>query len=708
MHAVSVGEIVAAVRLIEEIKKRTPGTRVFVSTSTLAGRETAEKRLAGLAAGVFYAPLDFVWCVRRVLRRLRPSVVVILETEIWPNLFREVKRLGCGLILVNGRISDRALPRYRRFAGIFSAPLGLCDVILAQSDEMKTRFVTAGAPSGKVRVGGNLKYDFTPPVIANDSPVPAFLSAVHGMKLWIAASTSADDRIAEEDSVIAAQKGMAGWRLILAPRKPERFDAVADMLARSGLRWTRRSELNDPAADVLLLDSIGELGGLFRCADVVFMGGTLADRGGHNILEPAIFAKPVIAGPHMENFREIAVDFDSMQAIARIESADQLREAVLRAALNEGLGERARIAAEQKRGAAARAADAVLTLYESVYPTQRRAQPAHALLWMFEQIWRIASARDRRRKAGAVRRLPLPVVSIGNITTGGTGKTPAVIELLCAFRGSKPGLLTRGHGRTVRELVLFLEEDENITPAISGDEAQLCMREARVPIGIGADRYAVGLELIENADVQVLFLDDGFQHLQLHRDFDLVLIDALRPFGGGHLVPLGSLREPLDGLRRASAFLITRSDQAPNTRAIESVLRQHNPDAPVFRARTVPAGWRDHRGAIELNSIRVKHAVAFCGLGNPAAFRHTLHGMGIEPVGWYEFDDHHHYRPVEIRRLAQHARDLGAEVLLTTAKDSVNLDPDYTAILGGLELCWLEIRTEIEGREELLRMIRRL
>ena len=707
MHAVSVGEIIAAVPLLDEIRKRAPGTKVFVSTSTLAGRETAEKRLADLAEAVFFTPLDFVWCVRRVLRRLRPAVVVILETEIWPNLFREVKRVGCGLVLVNGRISDRALPRYRRFAPLFSPVLGLCDVILVQSDEMKARFMMAGAPADRVRVGGNLKYDFTPPVVPEDSPALAFLSAHRGMKLWIAASTSADDRIAEEDSVIAAQKGMAGWRLILAPRKPERFDAVANLLAGSGLRWTRRSNFRDPAADVLLLDSIGELGGLFQYADVVFMGGTLADRGGHNILEPAIFAKPVIAGPHMENFREIASDFDRMQAIVRIDSADSLRDAVLRAALNDGLGERARLAAEQKRGASARAAEAVVALYETSYPSERAAQPGYALLWFFEQLWRLGSARDRRAKTRRAVRLPVPVVSVGNITTGGTGKTPAVIELLCAFRNSAPGLLTRGHGRTARERLLFLEEDESVTTAISGDEAQLCMRGASVPIGVGPDRYSVGLELIEHAAVRVLFLDDGFQHLQLRRDFDLVLIDSLRPFGGGHLVPLGGLREPLEGLGRASAFLITRADEAPNTRAIESVLRRYNPDAPVFRARTVPSGWRDHEGDVDVSSIRVRPAVAFCGLGNPEAFWKTLRGMRIEPVACYAFEDHHSYRPSEIRRLARHAHDLGAELLLTTAKDSVNLAPDYAAMLGEIELCWLEIRTEIEGREELLRTIRK-
>jgi tetraacyldisaccharide 4'-kinase len=712
LHAVSVGEIIAAVPLIEEIRKRLPETPVFVSTSTLAGRETAEKRLTGLTAGVFFVALDYVWAVRRVLRRLRPSVVVILETEIWPNLFREAKRVGCGLVIVNGRISDRALPRYQRFAPLFAEVLAMCDNILAQSDEMKGRFEAAGAPGGRVKVGGNLKYDFTPSALQAGSSALAFIEA-HltdanpGQPLWIAASTSADDRISEEDFVIAAQQELRGWVLIIAPRNPQRFDGVADLLDRSGLNWTRGSTFGNPHADVLLLDSIGELSALFAHATVVFMGGTLADRGGHNILEPAIFGKPVIVGPHMENFREIAEDFERRQAFLRIDSGSQLHAAVMSAASEPGLGDRARAAAERNRGAAARAADEVLALYETGYPCERDAQPAYALLWLLSLLWQAGSARDQRAKSGRTVRLPVPVVSVGNITTGGTGKTPVTIELLREFRGMNAGLLTRGHGRAAREGVVFLEGDENITLALSGDEAQLCMRQARIPIGIGPDRHAMGMQLLREVHLRVLFLDDGFQHLQLHRDFDLVLIDSLRPFGGGHLVPLGRLREPLDGLARASAFLITRADEVPTGRAIESVLRRYNAPAPIFHARTVPANWRDAAGVeFELDLFKNSRAVAFCGLGNPQAFWKTLRRLNIEPLACYEYEDHHQYTPSEIRRLAQHARDLGADMLLTTAKDAVNLAADYAAIMGKVKLYWLEIRTEIDRREELFGLIR--
>jgi len=709
-HAVSVGEIVAAIPVIEEIKRRSPATPIFVSATTLAGHETGQKRLSGLADGVFYAPFDFVWAVRRALRRLRPTVVVILETEIWPNLFRESKRIGCGLILVNGRISDRAFPRYQRLAPLFSEVLSLPDRILAQSDEMKSRFETAGAPYTIVETGGNLKYDLSAPAISSGSPALEFIAADSTRPLWIAASTCADDNLAEEDFVIAAQRELQNspvpWRLILAPRKPERFAAVAAMLEQSGLKWTRRSSLTDPRADVLLLDSIGELSASFQFAAVVFMGGTLADRGGHNILEPAITGKPVIAGPHLENFRDIAEDFERRRAFLRIESGAELPAAVLSAAADPGLGGRARAAAESQRGASRRAAQAVVALYESKYPGEREPQPLHAFLWLLSLLWQAGSAMDRRSKSARQAALPVPVISVGNLTTGGTGKTPMTILLLCAFRNRKPGLLTRGHGRTARENAVFLHPGQQMPRSVSGDEAQLCMREAAVPIGIGSDRYSTGMDLLHHADVRMLFLDDGFQHMQLRRDADLVLIDALRPFGGGHLVPLGGLREPLSGLARASAFIITRADEIPNTKAIESVLRRYNPAAPVFRSRTIPARWRDPHGAeYDPEFPRACRSVAFCGLGNPEAFWSTLRRLSIAPLARYEYDDHHQYTPAEIRRLAQHARDMGAEALVTTAKDAVNLDPDYPAILQDVKLYWLEIKTEIEDEKALLDLI---
>jgi tetraacyldisaccharide 4'-kinase len=284
------------------------------------------------------------------------------------------------------------------------------------------------------------------------------------------------------------------------------------------------------------------------------------------------------------------------------------------------------------------------------------------------------------------------------------------IELLREFRSAGAGLLTRGYGRTNRENVLLLDQKDQPPVSRTGDEAQLFMRASGVPIGIGPDRWAAGMQLLEATDVRVLFLDDGFQHLQLHRDFDLVLIDALRPFGGGELLPRGRLREPLQGLARADAFLITRPDEIPNTKAIETVLRRYNATAPIFHGQTVACKWRAADGSESdpaqfAGVVKDMRAIAFCGLGNPQAFWRTLKQIGIGPLACYEYADHHQYTPSEIRLLARHARDLGAASLLTTAKDAVNLDPEYAAIIGSLKLYWLEVRTEIDRRQELVDLI---
>jgi tetraacyldisaccharide 4'-kinase len=708
LHAVSVGEVLAAVPLAAEIRRRSPQTPVFVSTSTLAGRETAEQRLASLADGIFYAPLDYVWVVRRVLRRIRPSVIVVLETEIWPNLFREARRIGCGLLIVNGRISDRAFPRYRKYAWLFGPVLSLCDRLLAQSEEMKERFAIAGAPREILETAGNLKYDFQLSPLPADSPVLAFIAAGQGRPLWIAASTSTDGQIEEEDDVIAAQRSLKNWRLIIAPRKPVRFDLVARKLESSGLRWARRSQWapGDETADVLLLDSIGELGGAFEHADAVFMGGTISDMGGHNILEPAMAGKPVVAGPHLENFREIEQHFEAQRALLRIADGTELASAVERAATDPELGRRAHAAAAMKCGAAGRTADAVMEIYATRYPTERIAQPAYMLLWGFAQLWRLGSANDLRSKRARMKRLPIPVVSVGNITAGGTGKTPVTLELLHDLAPLKPALLTRGHGRNTTDIVLLPRGDENAPIERTGDEAQLYLRSAHVPIGIGTERAEAGARLLEKTDVRVFLLDDGLQHVQLHRGFDLVVIDALRPFGGGHPLPLGRLREPLSALARADAFVITRSRAVANLPAIINTLRTRNPKAPVYLAWLENRKWRNAHGETrEVGAMAGSKAVAFCGLGNPESFWRSLCDVGVAPIEKHSYGDHHRYSPNELRRLARHAQEIGAQYLLTTAKDSVNLG-DFEHVTSPLEVWWLEIGVGIDRRDDLVARIR--
>jgi len=725
LHAVSVGEILAAVEFLKGLRREFPRTRLFVSTSTLAGHALGKEKLAALAEGVFYAPADYVWAVRRVLRTLQPSLVLIVETEIWPNLLREAKRTGAAVAILNARISDRAWPRYRALAWFFRGVLPAADCILAQTDAMGKRFVALGAAPERVRPAGNFKHDFEAHPAPSDSPVPALLERCRPAQIWIAASTmppaSAGDPD-EDGAVLAAFRRLRerypGLLLILAPRKPEQFDAATRKLEAAGIPHLRRSRLQHSSIitlpGVLLLDSIGELAGLFFTARVVFLGGTLAHRGGHNILEPAFFAKPVVIGPHMENFQAVADEFRRAGACVEIREAAELADAVdgllANPAAASELGRRALACAESKRGAVSRALAAARELYDSHLPVFRTAQPWFALGWPQSRLWTWGARRRQARAAAHRRSLPIPVISVGNITMGGTGKTPCVLRLAAELSrsGSKPGILTRGYRRNSPEKQLLLPAGASIRAEATGDEPQLFLQSGLAPVGIGADRFETGTLLQRTFGVDVLLLDDGFQHLRLGRTIDLVLIDALNPLGGGWVFPLGRLREPPEGLARADLFLITRTDLTDLAAPVEHYLRRWNPQAPIFRARLQPEAWIDSRTRARhpLSEHPFERAAAFCGLGNPSSFRRTLESLGVPLVDWLEFDDHHRYRPRELKGIGAQARARGASALVTTAKDAVNLCEGADDLLAPLPLYWLDVGLVIDEEQAFLRELR--
>lgn len=724
MHAVSVGEVLSCLEFVRQVKLRRPRSPIFVSTTTLAGRATAEEKLRGLADGLFYAPVDYTSAVRRVLRTLRPSVVVVAETELWPNLFREATRTGAGLALVNGRISDRALPRYRRQAWLFRAVLPAVDCLLAQTEAMRDRFLEIGAPPGRSRVGGNFKHDFEAREGDAASPVRALLDRLGPARIWIAASTMPPAAAAdpdEDDVVLDAFQQLAEKRpdllLILAPRKPERFEAAARKLETRQIRYLRRSQMRGEETPqlpgVLLLDTIGELSGLFGAAQVVFMGGTLAQRGGHNILEPAFFAKPVVMGPHMENFQAIADEFRAAGACVGIGGPRELAEAVGKllddAAKASEIGSRALARAQANRGASALAADAVLELHRSHLPRYRPVWPWLVTAAALSRIWEWGGKRRREADLRAQRKLDVAVVSVGNLSMGGTGKTPTVLRLaeLLQQHGHRPGILTRGYRRGTPEKHLALAPGADCTTVQSGDEPQIFVRSRLAPVGIGADRWATGMLLRQKFDVDVMLLDDGFQHLRLARDVDIVLLDALNPLDG--VFPLGRLREPPESLERADIILITRDRFSDAGDAIEHVVRQWNPGAPVFRASIEPLAWvAQASGESRPVADRpFERAAVFCGLGNPESFRRTLEQMGIDPVDWVDFDDHHRYRPAELRRLAHHAELRQADAVITTEKDAVNLCESAADLLKPLPLYWLKVAMRIDREAEFMDEIER-
>jgi len=363
VHAVSVGEVLAARPLVARLKQRFPERPVFVSTTTLTGNAVARQSLSA-ADALFYAPFDWPRPVRRALTRLHPRLLVLVETELWPNLIHEARRRGTRVAVVNGRISPRSLRRYLWVRQLLSRVLENVDLFLMQSDAHADRIRQMGAPVGRVRTSGNLKFDLPP--ASGTTPLAALIPA-SGM-LLVAGSTTAG----EEDAVLAAFRALRAVspdaRLVVAPRHPERWNAVLDLIGRDGWSCARRSALTAPwtGSDVLLLDTMGELAGLYSLATIAFVGGSLVPIGGHNILEVAAYGKPIVVGPHMHNFQEIAELFRAEQAMVQVSSAGELPGAVVAlagdAARRAQMGERGKALLERHRGAVDRTVDALAEL----------------------------------------------------------------------------------------------------------------------------------------------------------------------------------------------------------------------------------------------------------------------------------------------------------------------------------------------------------
>jgi tetraacyldisaccharide 4'-kinase len=689
----------------------------------VAGRRVADERLRGLADRIFYAPIDYAFAVRRVLRRFRPSVVVVLETEIWPVLYREAKRAGASLIIINGRISPRAYPRYRNWRVFFSQVLAWPDAIFTQSEHDRERYLGIGAAEDRVTVLGNLKYDAPP--VSSEPPrlVRAIFDRLHPSPVWIAASTMPGvDRadVDEDDAVLDAFEELAqthpGLLLILAPRKPERFEVVEKKLQVAGIRYQLRTQdALDPALAlpcVFLLDSIGELARLFPLADVVFMGGSLARRGGHNFLEPARSRRAIITGPNLENFASIAEEFREQYGFLEIGEAGELAESVEKlisdARLREDLGAGAAELASRHCGATEKAAAEILKWRDLAVPRTIPRAWTRPILWTLSEFWRAASEAKRLKDKLRAQRLKTPVVSVGGIGMGGAGKTPMVEYLTERMRAAQrqPAVLTRGYRRRSISQRVVIRAGESVPVTLTGDEAQILVRAGHAHVGIGADRAWTGQLLEEEYHPDVFFLDDGFQHWRLARDLDIVLIDALSPFAGGAVFPLGGLREPVSALNRADAFVITRASRGRQYGGIRNRLRAQNPDAPIFQAMVEPLYWVNERTMKPAHPPEGPMA-AFCGLANPASFWSTLKKLRIAPVFTWAFSDHHSYKWTELIRLAAQARIAGANVLLTTEKDAANLPERAAEILieASVELYWLKIGIQVDDEPGLLKLI---
>jgi 3-deoxy-D-manno-octulosonic-acid transferase len=372
IHAVSVGEALTARTLAAELKRRYPGLRLFVSTTTIAGQQVAAHQIKD-AEALFYFPIDFGFIVRRTLRLVKPRLFVAMETEIWPNLLRLCRRAGVRTLIANGRISNRSYPRYRLARPFFRRVLADVDRFCMQSQESADRVIDLGADPARVGVTGNLKFDAVQAAAAGQDRggprVLRYFRVPPSRVVFIAGSTMKGEELPVFRAFERARASVEHPLLIVAPRHPERFDEVERVARDEGFRTARRSELaidEDPAADVVVLDTIGELAHLYRVATVVFVGGSLVPTGGHNILEPAAFGKPILFGPHMQNFREIAATFLEAGAAVQVRTErdleDELRALFTDPRRREALGRAARAIIDVNHGAVEKTLAAIADL----------------------------------------------------------------------------------------------------------------------------------------------------------------------------------------------------------------------------------------------------------------------------------------------------------------------------------------------------------
>lgn len=365
VHAVSVGEVMAALPLLQAIRERFPQYYLLLTTLTPTGNATARQQLGKLADAVGYLPIDLPFAIGRALRRVRPDALIIMETELWPNLLMTAYRRGVRTLIANGRLSDRSLPTYRRFRWFFTQVLRCVDAICVQSEEDARRFCSIGAPPDRVHVAGNTKFDQAA-VGAQDVDASTLRQGL-GLPDWAPVLVIGSSRAPEEEAIIATayrrlRERFPNLCIVWAPRHVERADAIVELLRQEGFRpWRRTQGTPDTPQEQIVLDTFGELGKVYAVCDVAIIGGSFVPLGGQNLLQPLAHGKPVVHGPYMNNFRDVAalakeagvawVAQDAGELVQRV--ADLLGNEPLR----EEVARRAQALVREQQGAALRILD---------------------------------------------------------------------------------------------------------------------------------------------------------------------------------------------------------------------------------------------------------------------------------------------------------------------------------------------------------------
>ena len=727
VHAASVGEIVAASPLIKEFHKEFPQSPILVSVVTNSGYEMAN-RIIKDADSIIYFPLDLPWLSAHILHKVQPRVFMPVETELWPNFLKAARHMHIPVMMVNGRISDKSVTRYRHLHSLLDDMIGTVTKFAMQSSIDAEYIVRLGANPDLVTVTGNTKFDQTYTAVSPEEKqsMIAEMGLAENEGIFLAGSTHKGEEEYVLHAFDAIREKFPRARLVIAPRDLLRTDEIISIFRQHGVQAVRRTHLQKhPAAghDVVILDTIGELGRVYSIGDVIYVGGSLIPHGGHNILEPAAHGKAIIVGTNMFNFKDTHVLFSKRDACITVGSGEELAQQAL--GLFEDVSRRHRMEQEtlaivrENKGASRKTAVLLHEMLDAVEQNGRikatekvenfqtyffqlvHGQETHgifltiiiAILYVFSFIYgHLVNVKLAGYKVGVFKRKKLGcyVISLGNITVGGTGKTPTAQRLARDIRdmGYRVVILNRGYRAKWKGDVGIVSDGKTLQmdAAQAGDEAfMLAKHLPNVPVLIGPERAVTGQYAIDHFGAEVAILDDGYQHWQLERDMDIVLIDAVNVFGNNYMLPRGTLREPISHMERADVCLLTKVDQAApgSNRYIRDTIEKYNDHALIVESIHQPrcfielADWYEDMAApgIDISEMKGRRVMAVSAIGNPASFEQTLSDIGAVIIESLRFPDHHDYTPEEMADVVDQALRQGAEAIVITEKDAVKV-PD--------------------------------
>jgi 3-deoxy-D-manno-octulosonic-acid transferase len=729
VHACSVGEVNAVRPVIKRLREALPYSLIVLSTITPTGQEQA-RRFCAEVDGFFYFPFDLLPCTWSALRIIQPDLCVLTEKELWPNFLAFCQAKKIPVVVVNGALSDHTAKRARWSGPFLRWLVRLVSFFSVQSEVDKTHLLTLGVNPDKILADGNTKLDQPPAPSAEAEDLARLLGWSEQEDWLVAASTHAGEEEIVAEAFALLRKKYPAARLILAPRHPERAPAAAAVLQKQGLPWICRSELvrlrekHSKLADapVIILDTIGELVLTYRLARGVFVGGSFSAKiGGHSTLEVLVEGRPICFGPQMRNSRDIANLLLREGLAVSVHNASELaftwQKAIEDRSSRETFSQRAQAVLESNKGASERAAQRVLAQWQEAKVAGENPPPSPApalpefsgggqsksktyLLQVIKGESTGAGATLTRAGLQVLSRiygwvlgvnlalydwrllkkahLPCPVISIGNLTLGGTGKTLAT-QAICQWliaRRIKPAILSRGYGgKGGSGRLVYDGERLLLGPKEAGDEPFLLaasLPEARVLVGKDRRRSAqLALEL----GTQVILLDDGLQYWKIEKDCEIILVDALDPFSNGQLFPRGLLRETPEALGRAHAIWITHADMvsAEEREKLRNTLLAYAPLTPIFYTAHKAVCLRDFFSGERLGlwTLSGKKVLAFSGIGNPISFEQLLQKLGgeVTPV---RFPDHHAYQEHDLQAMLE-AMPGNITQIITTAKDAVRL-----------------------------------